>query len=335
VKVGIPRGLFYFYHYPLWKTFFRDLGVEVEVSSDTNRTILDNGIQLALDETCLPVKVYYGHVWQLCNRQVDYIFLPRIVSVEPKSYICPKFMGVPDMVKAAFPNLPPVIDCLVDVSRGYRSLESEIIRIGKIFGRRTRQIKEAYRHGLEELYFCQTLAADGYTLNEAIKVWEGHRVEIGNARQLNLGVLGHGYSLYDDTVSMNIIKRLREMGCRICLPESIPIHNIEAAAATLPKRIFWTLGRKMVGSALCMDRHSEIHGIIYVACFGCGPDSMVGEIIERKIKNKAFMLITIDEHTGEGGLITRLEAFCDMLLRRRLRSSVNNLSSHGECPYTN
>ena len=119
------------------------------------------------------------------------------------------------------------------------------------------------------------------------------------------------------------------MGCRIYLPESIPSHNIEAAAATLPKRIFWTLGRKMVGSALCMDRHSEIDGIVYVACFGCGPDSMVGEIIERKIKNKAFMLITIDEHTGEGGLITRLEAFCDMLIRRRLRGSDNNLSSHG------
>ena len=114
MKVGIPRGLFYFYHYPLWKTFFRDLGVEVEVSSDTNRTILDKGIQLALDETCLPVKVYYGHVWQLCNRQVDYIFLPRIVSIEPKSYICPKFMGMPDMIKS-FLKLPPVIICLVIV----------------------------------------------------------------------------------------------------------------------------------------------------------------------------------------------------------------------------
>ncbi|MDD2620621.1 MAG: hypothetical protein PHC92_08145, partial [Syntrophomonadaceae bacterium] len=81
--------------------------------------------------------------------------------------------------------------------------------------------------------------------------------------------------------------------------------------------------------ALHMAKRDDVDGIIYMACFGCGPDSMIGEIIERKLRNKPFMMITIDEHTGENGLVTRLEAFCDMLRRRRSASCENNLSAHG------
>jgi len=58
-------------------------------------------------------------------------------------------------------------------------------------------------------------------------------------------------------------------------------------------------------------------------------DSMIGEVIERKIKNKPFMMITIDEHTGEAGMVTRLEAFCDMLLRRRGNTGEDYISAHG------
>lgn len=44
---------------------------------------------------------------------------------------------------------------------------------------------------------------------------------------------------------------------------------------------------------------------------------MIGEMISRKVYRKPFMMLTIDEHTGEAGLVTRLEAFCDMLQRKK------------------
>jgi predicted nucleotide-binding protein (sugar kinase/HSP70/actin superfamily) len=127
---------------------------------------------------------------------------------------------------------------------------------------------------------------------------------------------------------MNLIERLRKMGCNVFLPETLDTGSIEQQAATVPKRVFWTLGRKMVGSALYMDKRPDIDGIIYLACFGCGPDSLIGEIIEHKVENKSFMMLTIDEHSGEGGLVTRLEAFCDMLRRRRMLGE-GNLPAYG------
>lgn len=328
-KVGIPRGLFYYYYYPLYKTFFSDLEAQVILSPKTNRTTIDQGINSAVDETCFPIKVYFGHVKELCSYELDYLFVPRLVSIEHRSYICPKFMGVPDMLRATINNLPPLIDITVDLSRSDRSFRDQVHKTGKLFTKKRSTINDAYEHGKQELEYCRAIASQGYTMAEAIDIWQGEDIAEQLDGNLRIGVLGHGYSLYDEAISMNIIKRLREMGCTVILPEALAIDQVEQEAKTMPKRIFWTLGRKMVGSALRMEKMVDIDGIIYVACFACGPDSFIGEIIERKLNKKAYMLIVIDEHTGEGGLITRLEAFCDMLRRRRRQHNEDHLSTYG------
>lgn len=326
-KVGIPQGLFYYYYYPLWKAFFSFLGFTVISSSPTSKKTVDKGVTLAVDEACFPIKVYYGHVNELKDKGVDYIFLPRLVSIEPRSYICPKFMGIPDMIRAGIKDLPPIIDITIDLSRNDKSFKSELSRWGKILNINGKSIRQAYDYALGEYYSYRILLRQGYTRAEAIKVWEGQDVSLPSHDSLNVGVLGHGYSLYDDFISMAVVKKLRDMGVKVWLSEHIKTEEIEKEAASLPKRVFWTLGRKMVGSALHMDKSPDIDGIIYVACFGCGPDSLVGEIIERRVR-KPFMLLTVDEHTGEGGVVTRLEAFCDMLARRK-KWDEGNLPCYG------
>jgi len=302
-------------------------------SGPTNRTTVEQGIAAAVDESCFPVKVYFGHVQRLCGLGLDYLFLPRVVSVEPRSYICPKFMGVPDMIKAVIPNLPTVIDMLVDLSKNRKVYDREVLRVGRYFTRDQVAINRAYRHGLEEQKKCEQICRSGYSSSEAIALWEGGRLDLPERYDLQIVVLGHGYSLYDQTISMNLIQRLRNMGCRVHFPEGGDHVKIEMAAATMPKRVFWTLGRKNVGAALHYAQQEQIDGMIYLACFGCGPDSMVGDLIERKIKNKPFMMVTIDEHTGEAGMVTRLEAFCDMLRRRKETGHESDLSPHGEHVY--
>lgn len=328
-KVGIPHSLFYYYYYPLWKTFFEELGAQVITSPVTSRCTVDKGVRTAVDEACFPVKVYFGHVQELSDAGVDYIFVPRLVSVEPKSYICPKFMGLPDMIRAALPGIPPLIDITVDISRTENYLKKDILKVGSLFGRSKPEIQAAYQRGIQELRFCKSLAAQGLTPVEAFKVWEGDTVAVEDKALLRVGVLGHGYSVYDEMISMDLIARLRRMGCQVVLPEHVPRKIIEEQAATLQKRVFWTLGRKMTGSALYFDQSPDIDGIIYLACFGCGPDSLIGEIVERRVANKPFLMLTVDEHTGEAGLVTRLEAFIDMIERQRRLPHESHLSAHG------
>jgi predicted nucleotide-binding protein (sugar kinase/HSP70/actin superfamily) len=63
----------------------------------------------------------------------------------------------------------------------------------------------------------------------------------------------------------------------------------------------------------------KIDGLIHVTAFGCGPDSMLGRMLEFTAveSNKPFMTIRVDEHSGEAHLATRVEAFMDMLKRKK------------------
>ncbi len=119
IKVGIPRALFYYQYYPMWETFFEELGAEVVVSSPTTQTMLSAGSSRVVADTCLPVKVFLGHVLSLVEK-CDYIFIPAIRSVQKKAYSCSKFLGLPDMTKAVIPELPSILDMDIDINKWMR-----------------------------------------------------------------------------------------------------------------------------------------------------------------------------------------------------------------------
>jgi predicted nucleotide-binding protein (sugar kinase/HSP70/actin superfamily) len=56
--------------------------------------------------------------------------------------------------------------------------------------------------------------------------------------------------------------------------------------------------------------------------FGCGPDSLMMDMVRRqsaRLKTSTFMSLTLEEHTAEAGIATRVEAFLDMIQRRKRR----------------
>lgn len=81
---------------------------------------------------------------------------------------------------------------------------------------------------------------------------------------------------------------------------------------------YWELAREIVGSALHFLRgHAE--GVIHLVSFECGPDSLIQSLIEfenRNLLSIPYVPLVLDEHTGEAGLVTRLEAFVDMVVRK-------------------
>lgn len=315
--IGIPKGLFYYYLYPLWETFFTQLGFKVILSPSTDKRIVDLGIQKAVDEVCYPVKIYYGHVASIIDR-VDYLFLPRIISIQKKSYICPKFMGLPDMIRANFKQLPKIIDQKCGDSQKASGLYEDFMEMGQKLGLEKSRVKKAYLQAMAKLKAYQSEMQQG---THPMQILDRFKPPVRSDNFIKIGLLGHGYNIYDSYASMNIIKKLNNFGVEVITPEMLPDQTINEAARVLPKRIFWTLGHKVVGSALYLNKRQDVAGLIHVASFGCGPDSMIGEIVERFIRRsgqKPILTLTIDEHTGEAGLDTRLEAFIDMISRRNI-----------------
>jgi predicted nucleotide-binding protein (sugar kinase/HSP70/actin superfamily) len=79
--------------------------------------------------------------------------------------------------------------------------------------------------------------------------------------------------------------------------------------------MFWTHGRKIIGSAFSLIENNNIDGIIYLSSFGCGLDSVLVHLVSKSAVERKIPLIvmTLDEQTGEAGFNTRLEAFLDMI----------------------
>ncbi|GAG02488.1 unnamed protein product, partial [marine sediment metagenome] len=107
MKVGIPRGLLFNDFSPLFIPFFKYLGIETVVSDETNRKIINRGLEIVPEEYCFPTKVAYGHVDNLLKNGVDFIFIPHIANTgEPigsykYSVTCPWTQSAPDLMKSA------------------------------------------------------------------------------------------------------------------------------------------------------------------------------------------------------------------------------------------
>ena len=318
--VGIPRALLFYHYYPLWRDYFAGLGVKVVESKPTNRVILLAGLGTAVDETCLPVKVFYGHVQELKDR-VDYLFVPRLVSVEKGAYICPKLLGLPDMVRHSLSNLPPLISPTINFNRRGQGLYKAILETATLLGVNPVQALYAFVRARARWRRWQALQHGGLSPMEAWAVLEGKGGGLPErkGKGLRVGVLGHPYNIYDPYINMGLLGRLREMGVSPQTAEMLPADIIAFHAGRLPKRLFWTLGQYVMGAAGHFMQGGNVDGIIHLISFGCGPDSLVGELVERRARRKGFpfLLLTLDEHSGETGLLTRLEAFVDTLQWRR------------------
>ena len=332
IKIGIPRALMYHYYYPAWRVFFEELGLNVILSPETNKDIIDQGIRLAVDDICLPFKAYYGHILYLKDI-VDCLFVPRFISLGKYNYVCPKFMGLPDMLKANIDNLPEMIAPVIDLRKGIDPVRRIAHEIGRGFRGNYLSIERAYRKAKNAYRRFIELQEEGIKTNEAFELVLKNSKSKKNKIQgkiMNIAVLGHAYLLNDQFISMGIINRLEEMGVSVSTVEMYERCWREKAADKQHKRVFWYFNRQVMGAAYHLFEKDSIDGIVQVTAFGCGPDSLVKELIDIESKRRKISVLNInlDEHSAETGLMTRLEAFVDLIERRKMREK-DKFSTYG------
>lgn len=302
--VGLPKGLFYYQHNMLWENFFKNIGCYVVMSEDTNKEILDYGIKHCSNETCLPVKVFHGHVYSLKDK-VDYIFIPRYTSVDKNEYTCPKFCGLPDMTLLNLKNQVKILEVKVHIDKGPKQTYESLKEIARSLNIKFSYVIEAFKN-----------ASDTFIENqeEILKTNKINRVK--SSSKLAISVLGHPYMIHDNYLSMKLIMKLIDRDINVYTPMSLDNEAKRQNAYPYQGKVFWDVGFDNLGSAFIFAEDKDVKGIIYLTPFACGVDSIIIEFIERRLKSHyevPFLKLTIDEHTGEAGFDTRLEAFLDMI----------------------
>ncbi len=318
MKVGIPRALLFYRYFPLWETFFESLGVEVVVSGLTTDETIQKGSKLLPGDLCLPVKIFFGHVESI-KEEVDFLFIPRYISIEPEAYMCPKLIGLPDMVLCVTDSLPWLIDDPIDCrTNGTDAERSFYLKAGKIFSKDRAKVERAYSLGLERQVRFRSLLRKGFSFEEGVAFsrYTDDSEKRREAGRMKLGMIGRPYYTHDPYLRKLIMEQIEQKGFQLLTGDILSDQEVESGVEKLRKRIYWSFGKELVGSAIRLARDRSIRGIINLASFGCGQDSFNFEMIQHTIREEVPILSLIfDEHLSSGGFSTRIEAFLEMIVR--------------------
>ncbi|MGE5549972.1 MAG: acyl-CoA dehydratase activase-related protein [Bacteroidota bacterium] len=324
--IGIPRSLFYHHLYPFWSSFFAELGVAHQLSPPTNQAILTRGAALAVDELCLPVKLHLGHLAYLQDK-ADYLFSPGFGRWGRRRHFCPKLMGLPDLARHIFPNAREFWHDL-DADDKPRTAAWEEALAGIAPGITKKEIARAGRIAWRQQLRFTALCRQGFTPPEAIAHLTAGAPLVrpeGNPR-LAIAVLGHPYLVYDEHANQQLLRTLRAAGARIHTEEMLPADEHYATWPHQSKEVYWPLGQQILAAGFHYARRRSVGGLIFLTACLCGPDALLGELLERYLAKTPgappLLRLTIDEHTGRAGLLTRIEAFIDLLAWRRKHAAL-------------
>jgi len=307
--IGLPQMTHFWELMPMWKALFTELGFEVVLSSRTVGKVIRQGVEEVAAETCFPVKVAHGHIRDLAEKGVDYIFLPSIIDM-PKgaetiinSYVCPYVQAVPFMARAAMEDVAAsskVVDPILHFSRGEKAMRRELEKMAVGLGATRSRARHAVSSGIAaQKRFTEALQARGRACLAGL-----------GPDQTALVIVGRPYNTCDPGLNMNVPEKLRDLGCLAIPLDMLPLDE-EDISADYP-HMYWKYGQKIIAGVRIIARDPRLYPV-YITNFGCGPDSFIMKFVSRELAGKPCLVLEVDEHTADVGAITRCEAFLDSL----------------------
>ncbi|MGM9876247.1 MAG: acyl-CoA dehydratase activase-related protein [Bacilli bacterium] len=298
IKIGIPRAFLYYRNYILWKNFFEIIGCNIVLSPNTDSDIVKVGSKLSVDESCLPSKIYLGHINYLIDK-CDYVLITRIYSYGRKKRVCVKFNGIYDVVNNIFPNIN-ILDYNIDNLKFKYELFG-FIKMGLKLNRNIFRIIYAYIIGkIKEYKYNKTLILK--------------QDKVMRSNKLKVLIVSHPYIVYDKYLSSNIINYLKDEDIDILYSDRMDRKESIYYAEEESNTLYFLYSKENIGSAFYYK--DLVDGIIFLSSFPCGVDSLVNELVIRKIDNVPCINIILDDSTSTGGLYTRLESFVDIIKAR-------------------
>ncbi|MEW5762657.1 MAG: acyl-CoA dehydratase activase-related protein [Bacillota bacterium] len=322
--VALPRAMFYYYLYPFFRTFFEEIGVKVAVSPPTTKKTLDRMEFCPTDEPCLAVKLLFAHAKELLEAGHQDLFVPCLVSLEPRNFCCPKFIGIPYMLKNALKNGARIHMPRIEVYGRKQEWRETFVSLGAYFDVPRSKVLDALdrawrlQHRFEEALVEKRLTTvEGYRLLEAGNLFGDTTPP--SPREPVVGVVGHPYILYD-SFTLDLLAEFRKYGT-VLTAEMVPAAEARREVATLLEgERLWHFEARVLGAGLHLLRRRMVDKLVLVGSFECGPESVIESYLEEEANRQGipFLLLTLDEHTGEAGLVTRIEAFMDVSPSRNL-----------------
>ncbi|MBN1648191.1 MAG: hypothetical protein JW874_09175 [Spirochaetales bacterium] len=326
-RIGLPFSMTMHEDYPLWKTFFNELGAETVLSDPTNKKHVNRGLESVVEETCFPIKVLHGHVLELMEKDLDFLFLPYVMDMWSdnkklrESLLCSYVQTAPDMIRAAFDpertgvkTLSPVIKPSVGHSYQVRELYKVL---GPALGVTKGAVSKALRKGRKTLqHFRQAMVAEGRKIIDSLAEDE-----------FAIAVISRPYNGPDRGINLDIPAKLNSLGVK-----AIPMDFLALSEFDMQDelgKMYWWFGHRALAASMIIRDNPKLFPI-YINNFACGPDSFTLQYFLQLMGEKPNLVLEIDEHSADAGIMTRLEAFIDSI--RNLPSFYSDFHPGRICP---
>jgi predicted nucleotide-binding protein (sugar kinase/HSP70/actin superfamily) len=163
-----------------------------------------------------------------------------------------------------------------------------------------------------------------------------------NQHPIRIGLVGEIYTLLEPFANYDLERHLGRLGAEVVrsvtltqwvndhlfgglIPSAPSLHTTLSCAR--PYLQYWVggHGRETVASTVSYARQ-ELDGVIQVAPLTCMPEIVAQSVLIKvqEVEGIPVMTMYFDEHAGEAGIITRLEAFLDMIRWRKSKMGDTN-----------
>lgn len=313
--VGIPRVLNMYEDYPFWFTLFTELGFNVVLSDRSSVSVYEKGIETIPSESvCYPAKMVHGHVANLIDKGIRFIFYPSIVHENIRNegadniYNCPIVISYPEVIAN---NIEDLREKDITFLHPFFSLDNEK-KVAKriyeeLFGFEIdkKEVRQAVKKAYEELEnFRKDINRAGEKALEYIKE--------NNIKGIVLA--GRPYHI-DPQINHGIPQMINSLGLAVLTEDSVShLGHIE-----FPLRVVnqWAYHSRLYLAADYVSKQTDLE-LVQLVSFGCGVDAVTTDQVHEILSSnsKMYTMLKIDEGSNLGAARIRIRSLKATMLER-------------------
>lgn len=321
-EIGIPRVLNIYENYPFWHTFFTNMGFRVVLSKRSSKDLYEKGISsITSDTICYPAKMVHGHIKDLIEKDIKYIFYPCVVNEKKEdercdnNYNCPIVISYSEVIKNNIDEIKNInyINPFISLNNREKLIKNLYEELFKYFNiSKTEVEKSLDKAYIEQERYRKDIEIEG---EKALK-------EIYDKNEKGIVLCGRPYHI-DPEINHGIPELINSLGINVLSEDSIcHLSKINKSLRVVDQ---WVYHHRMYKAASFVKESSNLE-LVQLNSFGCGIDAItidqVKEILNEK--SKIHTVIKIDEGNNLGAAKIRIRSLKAAIEERKNNKYIEN-----------
>lgn len=333
------------------KTFFEALGAEVILPPASSKRTLELGVLHSPELICMPFKTTLGNFIEALEQGADTLFMAagarkcrfgyyhylqekalarlgyrfRLVPVTQYSPLEFVFRLMPAELGVSPLRVIHALRLMTEKSRLTQDFRTMLNRYRAVDYAAAEQLKPVALRLIEAAATFRQLRQARVELTRMFAV-------NGRRPAARVALVGEIYFMIEQFANSDVEKELGRLGVEVCFERSLyrhirhllgvdpQFHRSERLARRYLQVSPGGEAMRTVGEAVWYASQG-VDGIVHVFPFTCMPENIALEALQRLSDETGVPVLSLsfDEHTSRTGLVTRLEAFAELLKRRKMR----------------